>query len=72
MPLGTEVHLGPGHIVLNGNRAPPKRGTAAPSFWPMSMVKRSPISAIAEHLFYFSFFKVFQFLVPYLCSSMAV
>ena len=31
-PLGTEVDLGPGHIVLNGVPAPRKRGTAAPLF----------------------------------------
>ena len=31
MPLGTEVGLGPGDIVLYGDPAPPmKRGTAAP------------------------------------------
>ena len=28
MPLGTEVGVGPGHIVLDGDPAPPKRGTA--------------------------------------------
>jgi len=27
MPLGTEVGLGPGRIVLDGDPAPPKRGT---------------------------------------------
>ena len=33
MPLGTEVGLGPGHIVLGGDPAPPtERGTAAPNF----------------------------------------
>jgi len=26
MPLGTEVGLGPGHIVLDGNPAPPPKG----------------------------------------------
>jgi len=26
MKLGTEVDLGPGHIVLDGNSPPPKRG----------------------------------------------
>ena len=32
MPLGTEVSLGPGDIVLDGSQfPPPKRGTAAPS-----------------------------------------
>jgi len=28
MPLGTEVNLGPGDVVLNGVTVPPKRGTA--------------------------------------------
>jgi len=57
MPLGsTEVGLGPGRIVLNGDPIappPPKNGGAQPlpNFWPMSIVaKRSPISATAEHL----------------------
>ena len=39
MPLGTEVDLSPGRIVLDGDPAPPcERGTAAPSFWPVSIV----------------------------------
>jgi len=48
MPLGKEVGLGPGHIVLDGDPAP----TAAPShFRPMPIVtKRSPISATAKLL----------------------
>ena len=57
MRLGTEVGLGPGHIVLDGDPAPPtERGTAAlPTFRPMSIVaKRSPISAITELLLEFS------------------
>ena len=51
MPLSTEVGLGPGHIVLDGDPAPPhEKGTAA-TFRPMSTVaKRSPISATAELL----------------------
>ena len=42
MPLGTEVDLGPGHIVLDGDPScPTERGTAAPVFgsclfWPNS------------------------------------
>ena len=33
MPLGTEVHIGPGHIVLDGVPAlPTERNTAAPTF----------------------------------------
>ena len=32
IPLGTEVGLGPGDIVLDGDPVPPKRGTAGPQF----------------------------------------
>jgi len=50
MKLGVQVGLGRGHIVLNGDPAPTKRGTA-PNFWSMSIVaKRLPISAAAELL----------------------
>ena len=51
-PLGTEVDLGTGHIVLDGFPALRGRGTAPPPLlgsyllWP-----RSPISATAELLF---------------------
>jgi len=31
MPLGTEVGLGPGHIVLDGHPAPPPKSGTAPS-----------------------------------------
>ena len=38
MPLGTEVVLGPGYIVLDGDPAPPKEvGTAAPTFVPCQL-----------------------------------
>jgi len=40
MPLGTEVNLGPGDVVLDGVAAHPKRGTA-PSFRLMSIVAKS-------------------------------
>jgi len=54
-PLGTEVILSPGHIVLDGVPAPRERGTAAPPpFGPCLWWPRSPISAIAELLFIFS------------------
>jgi len=55
MPLGREVRLGPGDVMLDGDPAPPtKGGTAAPTFRPMSVVaKRSPVSATAEHLLVF-------------------
>jgi len=54
MPLDTEVGLGSGDIVLDGDPAPPtEKGTVArPHFRPMSIVaKRSPISATAALLF---------------------
>jgi len=52
MQLGTEVDLGPGDIVLDGDPAPPPKGAQQPpSFRPMFIVaKQSPISATAEHL----------------------
>jgi len=30
MPFGTEVHLGPGHIVLDGDPVPPRKGHNSP------------------------------------------
>jgi len=53
MPLGTKVGLDPGHIVLHGPSAPPKKRGAQPrSFRPLSIVaERSPISATAKHLY---------------------
>ena len=46
-PLRTEVDLGPGHSVLDGDPAPRLRGTAAPlSFRTMSIV------ATVAHLSY--------------------
>jgi len=43
MPLGTEVGLSPGHIVLDGDPAPNFRPMSVVSIW-------SPVSATAEHL----------------------
>ena len=42
MTLGTEVGLGPGDIVVDGNPAPlpTERGTAPPTFRPMCIVAR--------------------------------
>ena len=37
-PLGAEVDLGPGHIVLDGVPAPTKGAQRPPLFWPMSVV----------------------------------
>jgi len=54
MPLGKEVGLGPGRIVLDGDPVGTQFPTAAPGhFRPMPIVaKRSPISATAELLFH--------------------
>jgi len=47
MPLGTEVDLGPDHIVLDRDAVPLERGTTPSSFWPMSIVaKRPPVSEL--------------------------
>jgi len=54
MSLGTEVGLGPGHIVLDGDLAAPspKEAKQPPTFRSKSIVaKRSPISASAELLY---------------------
>jgi len=47
IPLGSEVGLGPGHIVLDGDQAPQRKGhISTPTFRTMSGVaKRSLISA---------------------------
>ena len=48
MPLGIEVGLVPGDIVLDGNPAPQEKGAQPPNFGPMSIVaKRSAISGTA-------------------------
>jgi len=49
MPLGTEVDLGPLHIVLDGDVPAPlaKRAQQPPSFQPMSIV------AMVAHLSYY-------------------
>jgi len=50
--LGTEVDLGPGHIVLDGVPALHETGTATPHlFGPCLLWPRSPISATAELLY---------------------
>jgi len=40
MPPGTEVGLGQGHIVLDGDQLPRKKGTSAPTFRPISIVAK--------------------------------
>jgi len=53
MPLGKEVGLGPGHILLDGHPVgtqPPQQ--PIPTFGPCLLWPRSPISATAELLLY--------------------
>ena len=59
MPLGTEVNLYPGDIVLDGVAAPPKRGTAPPVIsscllWPNGWMGTAPsyrfMSVVAKWL----------------------
>jgi len=52
-PLGTEVDLGAGHIVLDGFPALRERGTAPPLLGLSLLWPRSPISATAELLLKF-------------------
>ena len=40
MPLGMEVGLGPGDIVLDGDPAPPKKGTQPLNFRIMFVVAK--------------------------------
>ena len=53
MSLGTDVDLGPGHIVLDGVPAPAKGAQQPPLFGLCLLWSRSPISATAELLFVF-------------------
>ena len=50
-PLGAEVDLGAGHIVLDRVPAPAKGHSTPYLFGPCLLWPRSPISATAEHLF---------------------
>jgi len=53
MPLGTEVGLGPGHIVLDGDPPPPRKGAQQPPLFLAHFALvglQSPISATAELL----------------------
>jgi len=55
MPLIMEVDLGPGHIVLDGDPASAKRGTAPPPTFRPTAVAGLPISATAELLLHYCF-----------------
>ena len=52
MPLGMEVDLGLGHIVLDGDPVTPRKGHSSPPLYgPCLLWPLSPISATAELLF---------------------
>jgi len=55
MPLGMEVDLVPGHIVLDEDPAPPMKRAQQPPplFAPCLLWPRLPISATAELLYIF-------------------
>ena len=51
MPLGKEVRLGPGDIVLDGDPAPPRKGAQQPSplfgtclLWPNGRPSQAPFT----------------------------
>ena len=52
MPLGTEVDLGPGHIVVDGNSAAPPKGHSSLLFSAHVYCGQTVahLSATAEHL----------------------
>jgi len=54
MPLGSQVDLSAGHIVLDGDPAPPRKGHSSPLF---SAHVYWPISATAELLYYILVFR---------------
>jgi len=64
-PLGTEVDLGPGHIVLDGDPASPAKWVQQPLlFGPCLLWPRSPISATAELLLLTDLRVVSEYLTP--------
>ena len=65
-PLGTEVDLGTGHIVLDGVPCcPQKEHSSPPLFGPYLLWPRSPISATAELLLHSSRQRVPTLLPPF-------
>jgi len=71
MPLGKEVGLGPGHIVLDGDPvATQAPHSSTPHFRPKPIVaKRSPISATDELL---ALYKSFIYLLTYPAGCVCV
>ena len=59
-PLGTEVDLVAGHVVLDGFPALRERGTAPlPLLGPCLLWLRSPISATAELLYVYTLLNIY-------------
>jgi len=56
--MNGSIDLGPGHIVLDGEPAPPAKGAEQPPslFGPFSLWRRSPMSSTAELLFTYTTF----------------
>ena len=52
IPCGMEVGLGPGHIVLDGDQPPPKKGDTTPIFGPCYCGQT--VAHLAEHLLHSS------------------
>jgi len=51
MPLGTEIGLDPGDIVLDGDQAPLRKGTQQPPNFAVYGRRRNIIRPISAHLF---------------------
>jgi len=64
MPLGTEVGLGPGHIVLEGDPVPPK-GNSSEFSAHVYCGQPSPISATAEQLYALLLLLLLLLLLPF-------
>jgi len=56
MPLGAKVGLGPGHVVLHGDPAPPKKGAQPPNFQQISMVAKWFVKLVCSFNFNYRYF----------------
>jgi len=61
MPLGTEVGLGPGHVVSDGDPAPNGKGHSTPTFQPTLLWHGLPSQQLLVSLFLAYFFLIFTF-----------
>ena len=49
MPLGMEVGLGPGNVVLDGDPAPPRKGHSSPPLFGPCIVAKQ-LNGLRSHL----------------------